>query len=86
MLIKLWCKAVMATVFAVNKKQIGDSFPSKPVFLRVWSTSLLKNTVEKEEIACNEQFLLYPQVFYPFGKLYYKFKMTGCKLCLTGRD
>ena len=40
-------------------------FPSKPWFLRVCSTSLCENTVEKGEIARNEQFLLFPQCFLP---------------------
>ena len=39
-----------------------NSFPNKPWFLRVCSTSLLK-TVGKEEIARNEQFLFFPQYF-----------------------
>ena len=38
-------------------------FPSKPLFLRICSTILLKNTVKKGEIACNEQFLLFPLCF-----------------------
>ena len=38
-------------------------FPNKPWFSRVYSTSLLKNTVGKGEIARNEQFLLFPLCF-----------------------
>ena len=41
---------------------------TSPVFLCVGSTSLLKNTVGKGEIARNEQFLLFPQCFLPFWK------------------
>ena len=43
-----------------------NPFPNKPWFLRVCSTSL-ENTVGKGEIARNEQFLLFPQCFLPFG-------------------
>ena len=39
-----------------------NPFPNKPWFLRVCSSSLLK-TLGKGEIACNEQFLLFPTVF-----------------------
>ena len=38
--------------------------PNKPWFLRVCGTSVLK-TLEKREIARNEQFLLFPQCFLP---------------------
>ena len=43
--------------------QIFNPFPNKPWFLRVCSTSLLKTLWGKEEIARNEQFLLFPTVF-----------------------
>ena len=39
-----------------------SSFPDKPWFLRVCSTRLLK-TLGRGEIACNEQFLYFPQYF-----------------------
>ena len=42
-----------------------NSFPNKPWFLRVCSISLFENTVEKGEIARNEQFLHLPQCFLP---------------------
>ena len=42
-----------------------NRFPNKPWFLRVFSTSLFENTVGKGEIACHEQFLLFPQCFLP---------------------
>ena len=57
-------------------------FPNKPRFLPVYSTSILKNTVEKEEIARNEQFHLFHSVFFPFRELsaiFIKFKIV-CKL------
>ena len=47
-----------------------------------------ENMVGKGEIACNEQFLLYPSVFYPFGELsaiFIKYKFVVCKLFHFGR-
>ena len=44
-------------------KRVLNPFPNKPCFLRVCSTSLLKNNVGKEELARNEQFFLFPQCF-----------------------
>ena len=44
-------------------RPLVNFYPNKPCFLRVCSTSLLK-TLEKGEIARNEQFLLFsPTVF-----------------------
>ena len=40
-----------------------NPFPNKPLFLRVCSASLLRNTVRKGEIALNEQFLFFPTAF-----------------------
>ena len=56
---------------------------NKPWFLCVCSTSLLKTLWEKGEIACNEQFLLFPQCFLLFGELsviFMKFEIVVCKL------
>ena len=47
-----------------------------------------KNTVGKEEIGRNEQFLLFPQCFYTFGlhsATFIKFKIVVCKLFEFGR-
>ena len=67
---------------------------TSPGFLRVCSTSLFKNTVEKGEIARNEPFLLFPlcflpfwsiQCFLPFGALsaiFIEFKIVVCKLSI----
>ena len=51
-------------------KNVINSLPYEPLFLRFWSTILLKqkNTVGKREIARNEQFLLFPQCFLPFWR------------------
>ena len=40
-----------------------NPFQHNDTFWRPWKTSLLKNNVGKGEIACNEQFLLFPQCF-----------------------
>ena len=44
-------------------------FPNKPWFLHVCSRSLFKNTVEKEKIVRNEQFLLFPKCFLPVWRI-----------------
>ena len=47
-----------------------------------------ENTVGKEEIAHNEQFLLFPQCFKPFGELsaiFIRFEIVICKLFAFGR-
>ena len=48
-------------------------FPSKPLYSRVWSTSLLKTPWAKGEIARNEQFLLFPHCFLLFCKMFLNF-------------
>ena len=57
---------------------------ASPVFLRVCSSyKSFENNVVKGEIARNEQFLLFPQCFYPSGELsaiFIKFKIVVCKL------
>ena len=53
-----------------------NTFPNKPWFLRVCSTSLLKNTEGKGEIARNEQFLLFPQCFLPIWRTFCHFHQT----------
>ena len=45
-------------------------FQYKPLFLRVCSTTILKTLWEKEKIARNEQFLLFPQCFLPFWRTF----------------
>ena len=61
-------------------KSIFHPFPNKPWLLRVCSTSLLK-TVGKEEIARNEQFLLFPQHFLPFWRTFCHFhQIKNCRL------
>ena len=59
-----------------------NPFPNKPLILHVCSKSF-ENTAGKGEIARNEQFLLFPRVFYPYGKLsaiFIKLEIVVCKL------
>ena len=46
-----------------------------------------ENNVGKGEIDCNEQFLLFPEGFYPFGEfsaLFIKLKIVACELFQFG--
>ena len=64
------------------KKSVLNRFPNKPWFLCVYRASLLK-TLGKGEIARNEQFLLFPQCFLPFGELstiFIRLEIAVCKL------
>ena len=68
----------LCTVF-----QNFNTFPNKPSSLRVCCINLLKkkNTVGNEEIAHNEQFLLFPQCFLPFWRTFCKFyRIQKCRL------
>ena len=51
---------------------INNPFPNKPWFLHACSISLLK-TLGKGEIACDKQFLLYPQCFLPVWRTFHHF-------------
>ena len=61
-----WCyprdKVLLLGFYSVVLLASFNSFPIKPWFLCVCHTSLLK-TLRKAEIACDEQFLLFPTVF-----------------------
>ena len=53
--------------FADDKLNVTENikpFPNKTWFLRVCNTSLMK-TLGKGEMACNEQFVLFPLCFLP---------------------
>ena len=43
---------------------VFNPFPNKSWFSRVFSTSLLKTLLGKGEIARNEQFLIFPTMFF----------------------
>ena len=58
-----------------------NPFPNKPRFSWVCSTSLWKTPWEKEEIACNKQFLLFPQCFLPiWGTFCHFHQIWNCRL------
>ena len=56
-------KLINSMTLPVHKLDPVNPFPSKPWLLHVCSTSLLKTLWGKGEIACYEQFLLFPQCF-----------------------
>ena len=65
-----------------------NSFPNKPWFLRVCSTSLLKTLGKKEKLLITSNFSFPLSVFYPFGELFVMFikiEIFVCKLFQFGR-
>ena len=65
---------LMATVGMnrCQRPQQINPFQNKPRFIRVCSTSL-KNIVGKRKIACNDQFLIFPQCFLLIWRTFYHF-------------
>ena len=69
-------------------RQQFNGFPSKPLFVCVYSTNLLKTLWEKEKLLVMSNFSFSHCVFYPFGKvsaIFIKFKIIVCKLFQFGR-
>ena len=75
------------------------SFPNKPWFFTYlqYMSRLLKTLLGKEEIARNEQFILFPQCFQSFGELSAitsnlklssanSFSLEEFKICRLGKD
>ena len=65
-----------------------NSFPNKPWFLHVCSTSLLKTRWEKEKLLVTSNFPFSHSVFYPFIRLstiFIKLEIDVCKLFQFGR-
>ena len=73
-----------------------NPFPSKPWFLRVCSTSLLKTMGKKEKLLVMSNFSFFHTVFYPFEELsaiFIKFKLLfansfsleNSKICCLGK-
>ena len=61
-------------VIGVNiSPSVVSPFPNKPWFLSVCNTSLLKTLWGKREIACNQQFLFFPQCFLPVWRIFCNF-------------
>ena len=74
-LLTLWVKAFALLHGVVNP------FPNKPWILRVCSTCPLKNTGGNWEIACNEQFLLFPQCFLRYCRTFCHFHQNwNCRV------
>ena len=68
-------------------KETSPSHTSRLVFTCLQYKSI-ENTAGKGEIARNEQFLIFPQCFYPFGEpsaIFIEFKIVVCKLFQFGR-
>ena len=75
-------------ISADPEKDIHDTFPNNPWFLRVCSTSLLKTLREKEKMLIMSNFSFSQCVFHPFGKLsaiFIKFEIVVWKLLQFGR-
>ena len=65
-----------------------NSFPNKPCFLRVCSTSLLKTLREKEKLLVTSNFSFSHSVFYRLRELcviFIKFEIVVCKLFQFGK-
>ena len=58
-----------------------NPFQNKPWFFTFLQCRSFENTVGKGEIALNEQFLLFPSVFYPVWRTsYYFHQIKNCRL------
>ena len=71
-----------------NTKTLLKSFPKKPWFLCVCSTSLLKTLWEKKDLFITRNFSFSQSVFYLFGELssiFMKTEIVLCKLFQFGR-
>ena len=73
------CKSLTFKL-AVNLYKLNP-FPNKPVFFSCLLYESSENTVGKEEIARNKQFLLFRQRFQPFQKTLHYFHQIK-KICL----
>ena len=65
-----------------------NPFPNKPLFLRVYSTNLLKTLWKKDKLLSTSNFSFSHIGFYPFGELYaifIIFEIVICKLFQCGR-
>ena len=86
------------TVFSTLSKtersllELYLTFPKQALVFKFLQLKSFENTIGKREIACHEQFFIFPQCFhrdlYLFGKLsviYSKFDIVVCKLFEFGR-
>ena len=68
------------TIKPTSRSRFVHSFPNKPWFLGVCSTSLLKTVLEKEKLLITSNFSFCHIVFYLFGELsaiYIKFEILS---------
>ena len=78
---------VLQWSFLFNNTNTVNPFPSKPWFLRVCITSLMKTMWEKEKLLVTSNFSFSHSVFYQSGELYaifIKFKIVSCNLFQFG--
>ena len=74
-------KSSSVTVSQTTRCWSFNSFPNKPRFLRVCSTSLLKTLWEKEKLLVKEPFLLFPQCFLLVLRTFCNFNQVwNCRL------
>ena len=65
---------VLLNIFMfVLESNFIQSFPKQALFCTCLQHKSFENTVEKGEIARNEQFLLFPQCFLPISKTFSHF-------------
>ena len=62
-----------------------NPFPNKPLFLHVWSTSLLKTLWEKEKLLVPSNFLVFSILLGELSIIYMKKEIVACKLFQFGR-
>ena len=72
----------------INDFIVPYLFPKQALDITCQQYKSFENTVGKGEIACYEQFLLFPQCFYPFWTVFFHFiifKIVVCQLFQFGR-
>ena len=74
-------KYLSQTHFSKNSPFSLNTLPNKPWFFTCLQYKSFENTVGKGEVACDEQFLFFPQCFLPFSRTFRHFHETGnCRL------
>ena len=72
----------------VSRDTLPQPFPKQALVFTCLQYKYFENSVQKEEIAHNEQFLLFPQCFLSFQRAlchFIKFRIAVCKLFQFGR-
>ena len=67
-------KMALAGAFCVSQTHFDLTFPNKPWFLRVCSTSVLKTLQEKEKLLVTSNSPFFPQCFLPVWKPFCHFQ------------